>query len=131
MKNFAILAVVMFSMNAFSFAPKLPKAVVCVEKKGLNTSVLILDLLANEGVVKNYKLTRLSNGQILYSFTTRVKELSDTSLSVEGYINNPDRSDVIGYAGYDFETGKGYYQEAANDGMSPLPGFRFSSCKSF
>lgn len=130
MKAFVTLVFLVISINSFASTPK-PKTVVCVEKTGSKTSVLVLDLAPNEGVVPNYDLTYMVNGKVYLSFETSLKETSDNSFSVQGYINDNHRSDVIGYAGYDLKTGKGYYQEAANDGMSPLPGSHFSSCKSF
>lgn len=114
-----------------SWAAPAPSDVVCVKNDGDKQSTLILNRSMNEGRVPNYNLTYVVNGHVYLHFETSLRKSDERQFQVEGYISDTERRDVIGYAGYDLKTGKGYYQEAANDGMSPLPGTSFPSCKAF
>ena len=132
MKILLISILTFASLSSFSgeLPGRLPKSMVCVKSVDGMNLILVLTLSPNEGVIPNYDLTYIANGKVFLNFETAlvVDKLSDDLFMVKGYINEPQRSDVLGYAGYQKSRG-GFYYEAANDGMSPMPGRNFSDCK--
>lgn len=131
MKTLAILSLLVFSLSATVFAQTLPQTVVCVEKKGLSTTLLTLDLMATEGRVPMYKITLMTDGEVYYNLESYLEKSDASAFSVRADLEDEEMSDMLVYAGYSKKSGEAYFQMAANNGMSPLPGKFFSNCKSF
>jgi hypothetical protein len=119
MKLLGCLFCALVTTSAFA---ALPKLINCENDRGL---VLEMSLTPYEASKPIYNLKLKYQDKVVKSFQATLTSNSSSKLEVQA---QDDEDRLMIYAGYKFQTKEGYYQEAANNGMSPLPSQTFKKC---
>lgn len=92
-------------------------------ERGVSMEVV---LTPTEATVPIYNVKLSQHGRVYKQFNAHQKTDSRRDFQAQGY--DTEYTDTILYVGYSYSSREGYYQQAANNGMSPLPGTFFSNC---
>lgn len=120
MKKIIITFVALVSLTSFA---SLPEFIKCKNERGLSMELTLTPL---EATIPIYKLTLSFQGTQIESFNAELRENSDYRFMVEAL--QEEGSKLVSAGVLFTDNTQGFYQEAANNGLSPLPGVAFQNC---
>lgn len=121
MKLVAILAILMSSFSSFAYSNV---SALCESDRGVELEITIS---AFESLPPPHLLSMSFRGQEVLS-NELIREVRNNNFDAAFTGRHPERTDVEIFVGVDAREQSIYYQESANNGMSPLPGTFFDNC---